>query len=261
LNKTSLNLKIGETNIIAATISPANATYKTVIWTSGNSGVASVNNGTVTAVNSGTTTITASTVEGISATCAVTVKPPTVLLDLAAKLQTLTPQLINTQDKFYSAFGGLPVRPGDEINETSNTYVSYQIINDSGVNKLQVNVYINWGSGLIITNENFTFKAGDIIDFKGKMINGPSNSIYVNKDCWNYDPLQGWNEGFTDGQIFQRTFTLSASDAATINANAVKCGGSALSFKTGGTEPWNGTVYPAGIGKFLIEQIKIYRIE
>jgi hypothetical protein len=231
------------------------------MWASGNSGVASVSNGTVTAVNSGTTTITASTVEGIKTTCTVTVREPTVLLDLATKLQTLTPQLINTEDKFYSAFGGFPVRPGDEINDTSNTYVSYQIISDSGVNKLQVNVYINWGSGLIVTNEQFEFKAGDIIEFKGKFLNGPSNSIYVNIDCWNYDPLQGWNTGFSDGQIIQKTFTLSTGDAATINTNAEKYYGSAINFKTGGIEPWDGTVFPAGIGSFVIEQIKISRIE
>jgi len=258
LNKTSLTLKIGETGVITATVTPANATYKTVMWASGNSGVASVNNGTVTAVNGGTTTITVSTLEGISATCAVTVKEPTVLLDLAAKLQTLSVQTINTDVQFNTAFSGLPVWPGDSIDASQ---VSYQIINDSGVKKLQVNVFVNWGSGLIVSNEKFTFKAGDIIEFKGKMISGPSNSIYVNTDCWDYVPLQGWNEGFADGQIIQKTFTLSASDASTINANAVKRNGAAINFKTGGIEPWDGTVFPAGIGKFAIEQIKISRIE
>jgi hypothetical protein len=257
LNKTSLNLKIGETSDITAAVTPANATYRTVMWVSDNSGVASVNNGTVTAVNGGTTTITASTVEGKTATCAVTVREPAVLLDLAAKLQTLPVQAINTGAQFNTAFSGLPVRPGDNIP----SQVSYQIINDSGVNKLQVNVFVNWGSGLIVSNDKFTFKAGDIIMFEGKMISGPSNSIFINTDCWDYDPLQGWNEGFADGQIIQKTFTLSASDASTINANAVKRNGSAINFKTGGTEPWDGTVFPAGIGKFAIEQIKISRIE
>jgi hypothetical protein len=257
LNKTSLNLKIGETGAITAAVSPANATYKTVLWASGDSGVASVNNGTVTAVNGGTTTITASTVDGINTTCTVTVKEPTVLLDLAAKLQTLPVQIINTDEQFYSAFSGLPLRPED----IGASHVSYQIINDSGVNRLQVNVFINWGSGLIVTNDQFEFKAGDIIEFKGEMIKGPSNSIFVNADCWGYDPLQGWNTGFSNGQIIEKTFTLSAGDAATINTNAAKCYGSAIIFKTGGTEPWDGTVFPDGIGKFVIEQIKIIRIE
>jgi hypothetical protein len=259
LSATSLNFKIGDTSNLTATVNPSNATYKTVSWISSNSGVASVNNGKVTAINSGTATITASTVEGFTATCSVTVRPPTVLLDLAAKLQTLSVQTIDDWSKFNTAFGGFPVSTGGNIGDPIE--VTYDIINDSGVKKLQVNTFINWGSGLNVKNDNFSFRAGDIIEFKGKMINGPCNGIYVNMNCWGYDPLQGWNQSYSDGQIIEKTFILTAYEAETINTNAANCYGDAICFKTGGIAPWDGTIYPASIGKFVIEQIKISRIE
>ena len=68
-------LKVGVTTTLTATVTPENATKKDVIWTSSNTGVATVENGTVTAVKAGTTMITATAADGSgkSATCTVTV--------------------------------------------------------------------------------------------------------------------------------------------------------------------------------------------
>ena len=72
LNQSTLALKIGETGTLTATVQPANATNKTVTWSSSNTSAATVSNGTVTAAAEGTATITA-TAGGKSATCQVTV--------------------------------------------------------------------------------------------------------------------------------------------------------------------------------------------
>ena len=73
LNKTSLALTEQETFQLAATVSPDNATDKTVTWSSSNTAIATVsNNGLVTAVAEGTTTITAKAGDK-TATCSVTV--------------------------------------------------------------------------------------------------------------------------------------------------------------------------------------------
>ena len=69
----SLTLDIGKTATLTASVSPSNATSKTVTWSSSNESVATVANGKVTAVAGGTATITAS-VDNKSATCSVTVK-------------------------------------------------------------------------------------------------------------------------------------------------------------------------------------------
>ena len=63
---------MGESSTLTAEVYPANATDKTVTWSSSNPSVATVNGGKVTAVKAGTATITAKSGEK-SATCAVTV--------------------------------------------------------------------------------------------------------------------------------------------------------------------------------------------
>ena len=75
LNKTTLALSAGTAETLIATVLPQNATNKEVIWSSGNTNVATVDdNGLVTAVSTGETTITAKAVLGdAEAVCYVTV--------------------------------------------------------------------------------------------------------------------------------------------------------------------------------------------
>ncbi|MCL2128337.1 MAG: CotH kinase family protein [Treponema sp.] len=254
LNAASLSLTTIETYNLISSVTPPNATYSAVFWESDNPGAATVDmNGKVSGTGAGTAVITASTAEGLKASCTVNVKEAevTVLLDLAGKLKTLTPRAITTQTQFNTAFGNFPVRSGGGIG----TDVTYAIITENGVNKLQVNDFALWAPGLDVIN--IIFKAGDKIDIKGTYISGPSNGIAVNSYAWDWDPLQNWNLWCANGQVFQKTFTLTEEDAATINANAIKCNGAAIRIKTGGLEPWSG-INPAGIGKYAIEQIKIY---
>ena len=72
LNKTVLSLEVGDSETLIATVSPSNATNKTVTWESSNTTIAIVSNGKVTAIKVGTAKITASA-GNKSATCAVTV--------------------------------------------------------------------------------------------------------------------------------------------------------------------------------------------
>ena len=75
LSRGSLELEVGQTETLSATVSPSDATNKTVSWSSSNSSVATVSGGKVTAVAAGSATITATaTAGGKSATCTVTVK-------------------------------------------------------------------------------------------------------------------------------------------------------------------------------------------
>ena len=81
LDQESLTLKAGKTAKLTATITPGNATDKTVTWSSSNESVATVGeDGTVTAVAEGDATITATANggENITATCVVTVAAASV---------------------------------------------------------------------------------------------------------------------------------------------------------------------------------------
>lgn len=76
LDRQSLSMTEGENSTLTATLSPSNATDKSVTWSSSSTAVATVDgNGKVTAVKVGEATVTVTTKDGSkTATCKVTVK-------------------------------------------------------------------------------------------------------------------------------------------------------------------------------------------
>ena len=75
LDKTTVTLKYNETAQLNATVYPYDATDKTVSWESNNEDIVTVDDtGKITAVGVGSAIITATTVNGISVTCNVTVE-------------------------------------------------------------------------------------------------------------------------------------------------------------------------------------------
>lgn len=74
LNRATLNLEVGKTGKLSATVWPDSAADKSITWSSSKTDVASVSlDGTVTAKNAGTAVITATATNGKSASCTVTV--------------------------------------------------------------------------------------------------------------------------------------------------------------------------------------------
>jgi hypothetical protein len=74
LDYTTLTLEVGKTAILTATITPSDATDKSLTWMSANSKVAVVDNkGVVEATGAGSTDVTVETANGLTATCKVTV--------------------------------------------------------------------------------------------------------------------------------------------------------------------------------------------
>lgn len=78
MNKTTATLAVGATETLSATVAPADATNKSVQFTSSDETIATVTpvQGKVTAVKAGTATITATTTNGKTATCEITVTAP-----------------------------------------------------------------------------------------------------------------------------------------------------------------------------------------
>lgn len=73
LSHTGISLTAGQTFTLSATISPSNATNKSVTWTSSNSAVATVSRGVVKAQKAGTATVYVISSNGKKANCTVTV--------------------------------------------------------------------------------------------------------------------------------------------------------------------------------------------
>ena len=73
LNKTSVELNVGETVDLVATITPSDATNKNISWSSSDNNIATVENGKITAKNPGSVIIEARSNNNITATCKVNV--------------------------------------------------------------------------------------------------------------------------------------------------------------------------------------------
>ncbi len=86
LNKSTTSILVGANETLTATIAPAGATNKSVVWRSSDINIATVNaSGVITAVKKGTATISASSVNGLFvASCVVTItqlnNPPVAVM-------------------------------------------------------------------------------------------------------------------------------------------------------------------------------------
>ena len=153
LDKTSLELTVGGTGTLTATVKPDNATDKTVTWSCDNTAVATVADGVVTAVAEGTAKVTAKAGDA-TAVCTVTVKADVV------KVTEIT---INEAD-FSLAVGEtktltVTVKP-DNASDKSVTWTSDQ----PGIASVNSNGVV---TAVAAGNAKITVKAngGDVTDF------------------------------------------------------------------------------------------------
>ena len=112
LSQTELSLLKGTTATLVATVVPSNATNKKETWSSNNSSVATVENGTVIAVSGGNATITVTTEDGNhTATCEV------VVTDLVPVTGVTLSQTELSLEKGETADLTATVSPADATNQ------------------------------------------------------------------------------------------------------------------------------------------------
>lgn len=123
LNKTSIELIEGNSEMLIATVKPDDATDKNVTWSSANAAIAAVDNGKVTAIKEGETTVTAKA-GVVSATCKITVNKKIVAVE-SVELSKTEISLIEGETESLVA----TVKPEDATNkgikwQSSNTDVA-----------------------------------------------------------------------------------------------------------------------------------------
>ena len=110
LEKESLELLVDETALLTASVYPDNASEKTVVWTSSDVSVVSIDEGFVKAEGAGVATITVKTADGtnLSASCKVTVNkhPQTIIWDQDLSFLEQWGELMELT---ASASSGLPI--------------------------------------------------------------------------------------------------------------------------------------------------------
>ena len=192
LDNTKLTMNIGETAVLAATVTPANADDTSVTWTSSNEAVATVENGTVTGVKNGTVTITAVSNydASIAATCEVTVKNPVKGLtldknDLAMNVgetailtATITPpDADNTNIKWTSSNEAVATVVNGTVTAVASGTATITAVSESDTSRAAAcNVRVSKTAG-----EEFTTGAGNNTGFY-KVIEAQEKTVSFNGD-------------------------------------------------------------------------------
>lgn len=221
LNNTVLHLQTGDTSTLVATVSPSNATNKTVFWTSSDNTVATVQDGKVIAKEEGKATISVRTKDGgYQATCVVYVSETnessgvvwdgTVAEGFASGSGGPSdPYIIETADQL--AF----------LASSVNSGTSYSNMHISLANDLFLNTTANPTYGWTpIGNSSSTAFEGTF-DGNGHTINGLSNkNSSVNFGLFGYIGTEGTvvNLGLTNVNI---NYAQSAGGIAYRNSGTI----------------------------------------
>ncbi len=142
VNPTALTLNTGESATITAIVTPADATNKSVTWLSSNTSVATVANGVVTAIGDGSTTISASTVNGFTASTAVTVSTSEVL---PTSVTMSCPGSIDAGNQFQLSWTVLPANATNQSVTFASSNPSVLSVDANGL------LTANSGGSAIIT--------------------------------------------------------------------------------------------------------------
>ena len=183
LNKTSVSLLEGNVEAVTATVSPANATYKTVSWSSSNNSVATVSGGRITGVGKGSAVITAKTVNGLTATVKVTVEEnPNIIKPTGISVDKTSVILEEGNTEKITA----TVSPANATNKTvkwssDNTQVA--TVSNAGI----ITAVRDGSANITVTTFN-GYKATIKVYVTAKQIPVITNGIYFKKpDGWGSD--------------------------------------------------------------------------
>jgi hypothetical protein len=195
VSPTTATLSVGATQQLTATVAPANATNKTVTYSSNNTGVAIVNgSGLVTAIASGTATITVTTQDGAKiATSAITVtssnvavtsvslSPASVSLSVGATQQltpTILPSNATNKSVTYASnnTGVATVNASGLVTAISNGTAIITVTTTSGNKTSTATITVSTATGNYFTiknkwTNNYLYDAGANVGYGATVAN------------------------------------------------------------------------------------------
>ena len=254
LSAVTMTLNESESKTLTATVLPANATDRAVVWSVLPAGFATVTNGVVTGIKAGNCTVTA-TAGGKSASCAVTVEVvETAQLIYSLPGETVLTQGLDTGLKLLEHASTetpqytilVDAKAGDDFN--ANTWPAFlHCLTETGdtgnlpgfnstsspLNKKTEFAYYNYG-GVTLSDsiEHFKTRTRYAVQIDGRKYRGGST----------YCPLTEWKT--TNGTIIDvpQTFLIGAAQSAD--------GSKKQQF-------WSGTLYQCRVYKGLLSDDKV----
>ena len=207
LNYEKLTMYVGKTATLTAVIEPETATNKEVSWSSSDTSVATVKNGTISAIKEGTTNIVVTTKEGgYTATCALTV----------IKEEEETPYVPDSGDaNIYQI---------TTANLSNGTYDSSKDEYTFSLNKNYKQVYVNAPDKTIVlelngvtleNNENSPIYVEDCDTIEISAKKSTTNNIKDTRVAYVTD-----QSGQGKGAIFVNNGDLKLKGTGTLNINA-----------------------------------------
>lgn len=254
LSAVTMTLNESESKTLTATVLPANATDRAVVWSVLPAGFATVTNGVVTGIKAGNCTVTA-TAGGKSASCAVTVEVvETAQLIYSLPGETVLTQGLDTGLKLLEHASTetpqytilVDAKAGDDFN--ANTWPAFlHCLTETGdtgnlpgfnstsspLNNKTEFAYYNYG-GVTLSDsiEHFKTRTRYAVQIDGRKYRGGST----------YCPLTEWKT--TNGTIIDvpQTFLIGAAQSAD--------GSKKQQF-------WSGTLYQCRVYKGLLSDDKV----
>ncbi len=215
---TNQTINVGNTFTITPTVTPDNATDKSVIWTSSDDTIATVDDkGTVTALMEGTATITATTNDGgFTASCVITV----IKREERVTGITVTPisKTANVGEIFFVTPYITPVDAEDKSVTWSSSNPSIAIVDSIG----KVKALREGNVTITATTNDGGYKASCIVTVNGASIANvyrlynpfsgehfftanDGERVYLTAIGWNYEGV-AWNAPYSSNRPVYRVF-------------------------------------------------------
>ena len=204
LDKTEATVELGETLKLKATVTPYNATGKTLKWKSSDTSVATVNGGKVTPLSAGKTTIIVTTENGLAAKAEVTVTATGVQVEDIVLSKTSAELTIGDKVSVTA-----DISPADAANKkitwkSSDTGIAR--VNDGEITAKSLGTAVitattvNGREASVVVTVKSKVVTGDVMYFEKPESWGNSINCYIWNDTYSNSSWPGVKmETYTDG--------------------------------------------------------------